>query len=219
MDAYEASIESQRSAGKTDAVSRSNFWFNCTNSVERYTLETSNESEQPGQATLRVRRQLRDIMIMARMEQCVADVKRYRAWQRSRVGACPTVTGPNYVASYCDWVWGLLGEQEKEEAIKYGEEEARKAALQPMQLYKKVHSGSEVSDVELQLYYLGLPLITMFKEGRKEDFRKYCLESRDRRYTIRYIAGVIAEQARTSTTAQVNSETSSPGNLERRSTF
>lgn len=89
-----------------------------------------------------------------------------------------------------------------------------------MQLYKKVHSGSEVSDVELQLYYLGRPLITMFKEGRREDYRKYLVDTRDLRYTIRY-AEMIVEQVEMSAAPRIDPETSQPGNMrvERRSTF
>jgi hypothetical protein len=205
-------------AGYSEGESRKESWLafslSCKTQLRSGGTDMTDEAEQNTQL------QVRNLLISARWYQCVDETRRYLAWERSRVGARPTVTGPNYVTSYCHWVWGLLGEQEKEEAIKYGEEEAEKAALQPMQLYKKVHSGSEVSDVELQLYYLGRPLITMFKEGRREDYRKYLVDTRDLRYTIRY-AEMIVEQVEMSAAPRIDPETSQPGNMrvERRSTF
>jgi hypothetical protein len=168
-------------AGYSEGESRKESWLACLLSCK--TQLSSGGTDMTDEAEQNTQMQVRNLLISARWYQCVDETRRYLAWERSRVGARPTVTGPNYVTSYCHWVWDQLNEQEKEEAIKYGEEEAKKAGLQPEQLYNKVHSEAEVSDVELQLYYLGLPLITMRREGRREDYQKYCVDTRDLRYT------------------------------------
>jgi hypothetical protein len=170
-------------AGYSEGESRKESWLACLLSCK--TQLSSGGTDMTDEAEQNTQMQVRNLLISARWYQCVDETRRYLAWERSRVGARPTVTGPNYVTSYCHWVWDQLNEQEKEEAIKYGEEEAKKAGLQPEQLYNKVHSEAEVSDVELQLYYLGLPLITMRREGRREDYQKYCVDTRDLRYTRR----------------------------------